>query len=325
MRSAACRRPHPFRSALAAFALLVPALALAAPAAGQGQPERSGAPQRQVVRSGAYEIAFASEPELPLINQPAWLQFTVRNLETGREVAIARLNVGIEDRAGKSVARQVAGGRLRHTFQATGPHTLRVVLQLADGAEVRGTFFIAAVAPARVTLAVWLRALQGVLPATWLTFVHVAAAVAWVGALLFVTAVIHPAALRRPDGAQLLEAAYRRFNPLIAGSLGLLVGTGFLRMGYHGFGVRNSLTLFLTTAYGFALLLKLLAFLAMLGLGLYVALVLVPRLQAAANPHPGEEARRLAVRVAWLTRLELLLGGVAFLLGTLFLQIHFVF
>ena len=62
MSAAATRRHHPFRSALAAFALplVLATLALAAPAAGQGQPEGAAASQRQVVRSGAYEVGRAS-------------------------------------------------------------------------------------------------------------------------------------------------------------------------------------------------------------------------------------------------------------------------
>lgn len=317
MTGARIHRSRPSRRALAALALaLLFALGLPSPALA-GEP--------QVERSAGYEIAFNSDPPVPFVNQAARLQFAAIDAAAGRPAAIAGVNVSIEDPDGKSITRQVAGDRFRHTFQTSGPHILRVLLQLADGTAVRATFFVNTAVPDRVTLGILARSLQGVFPATVLTWLHVAAATVWGGATVFLVAVLHPAALGQPDGPRVLEAAYRRFNPLIAPSLVVLVATGFMRAGYHGFTAGKGFTLFLTTAYGFALLLKLLAFLAMLGLGLYVALALVPRLREGANPDAGAVAARLSRRIALLTGLELFLGGVAFLLGTLFLQIHFIF
>ncbi len=139
--------------------------------------------------------------------------------------------------------------------------------------------------------------------------VHLVAAVAWIGGLIFLAWVARPGARRvlgSPSATDaLLDELERRFSPLANLSLVVLIATGVLQMSadenYGGW-------LRFDNTWAWAMLLKHLAVVAMAIVAGYVALVLEPerrRLQTLATAgYPDKEAAfdlyQRRTRLAWL-------------------------
>ena len=105
---------------------------------------------------------------------------------------------------------------------------------------------------------------------TWyevVVFVHVIAAMVWVGGILFLSLVVVPASRRYPPDvrSRLFADVGRRFRAVGWTALGLLVATGSVQMAARGATARNLLDgSFFTTPFGRVLGAKLLAVLAMM-------------------------------------------------------------
>lgn len=148
-------------------------------------------------------------------------------------------------------------------------------------------------------------------------WLHMAATVAWIGALAALTLVILPAArtsLEADALSRFLEAIQRRLDPLAWISLVVLAGTGLFQMSanpnYTGL-------LSIDNRWAAAILTKHLLFLVMGAVSAYLTWGLLPRLQrnallqAAGKMDPAGAAANAAVlqrQEQRLVRLNLLLG-----------------
>lgn len=143
------------------------------------------------------------------------------------------------------------------------------------------------------------------LASVWL---HVVAAAAWIGALVFVAAILVPvlrrgdpevrARLLRESGPALRRLGWTAFATLIVTGIGNLLGRGFVLADLHG--------RLWWGPFGHALAWKLGLFALVLALSAVHDFRLGPR---AAAAHPGSaEAFRLRRAASWIGRLNLLLA-----------------
>ncbi len=135
-------------------------------------------------------------------------------------------------------------------------------------------------------------------------WVHVAAAVVWIGGLFGLTAIVLPTAYRlAPERRQAaLARLVSRFSPLALVSVELLVITGL----YHTWAHVSDPEALMSTPYGRMLLIKLLLVGAMLLPAAFNLLVARPRLASARSFMTGREARRFRHAVG----MEAVLGGL---------------
>ena len=136
--------------------------------------------------------------------------------------------------------------------------------------------------------------------------IHNLSTAAWLGGLAAL-AVLLPAALRplgRADRTRLAAGVVVRFSALALTAVGLLVATGV----YRALVELPALGDLLDTGYGNALLVKLLIFVPLLGVGAYNRFVLHPRLERAAIGLDADD-RGAAARLRTSVRAELALAG----------------
>ncbi|MCA9902442.1 MAG: CopD family protein [Anaerolineae bacterium] len=145
-------------------------------------------------------------------------------------------------------------------------------------------------------------------------FIHLVATVVWIGGLVILTVLVIPEARRAlAENAALLTLMTRlrkRFTPLSNLSLALLIATGMFQMAgdpnYQG-------VLQFNNQWSIAILLKHIAVIGMVAVGLILQLVTIPALERATfmlergkgNPDDHERLRRQEVRLTWI---NLLLG-----------------
>ncbi len=175
---------------------------------------------------------------------------------------------------------------LTATSTTAGAIRGRAPLALPLGAALLLTFALAGHAGAKA---------QPALPVL-MNWLHLAATSIWAGGVLNLALVLP--LIRGTDALNLVNALVRRFTPLALGGVAVLVLSGAAAA------LREipSLTALRESAYGRALLVKMLCFGVMLALGAYHGLVIGARLRAGARP--------------WLARLRRSLlaeGGVALL------------
>lgn len=138
-------------------------------------------------------------------------------------------------------------------------------------------------------------------------WLHLLAAVVWLGGLLFQSHVLFPQ-LGRHGGSQLAAAVIRRFRPVAWSALVLLVLTGL-----YNFTRLPSLEQLLQSRAGALLALKLVFVLAAIPLAAHRDFKQGPRLVRALES--GEDPSPWLKRVARLDRVVLLLGVIAIYLG----------
>ncbi|MFW6199957.1 MAG: DUF4149 domain-containing protein [Gemmatimonadota bacterium] len=144
-------------------------------------------------------------------------------------------------------------------------------------------------------------------------FVHVLAAVVWLGGMFFLGAVGAPV-LRKVEAADLRASLFReigtRFRGLGWTAIVILVATGMVNLHYRGLLTREvwgELT-FWSTGYGRILATKLFLVAAMIGIQGVHDFALGP---AASKAAPGSPASlRLRKWAAWLARVNTILGVV---------------
>ncbi len=133
-------------------------------------------------------------------------------------------------------------------------------------------------------------------------WLHLSATIVWVGGLLAL-ALIFPRVVRalgNGDGLATLATALPRFSALALVAIQILAITGFYQVWVH---IESPATLG-QTLYGRTFLLKLLALVPLLILGVFNRLVITPRLRALAPPVAGEgdsEESRVVARRLWRT------------------------
>lgn len=147
--------------------------------------------------------------------------------------------------------------------------------------------------------------------------VHGWATALWLGGLLALAVLAVPAlaALPADDRVRLGAAVVVRFSALAVGAVVVLVVTGV----YRALAELPSLDALWTTSYGVALLVKLLIFVVMLGVGAWNRFVIHPRLERAAlGLDPGGDVALARLRVsvrAEVVLAVLVLVAVAVLVG----------
>jgi copper resistance protein D len=145
------------------------------------------------------------------------------------------------------------------------------------------------------------------LVSVWL---HIAAAAAWLGSLVFVAAVLVPV-LRRGD-PQVRAQLFRDSGPALSrlgwGSFALLLVTGLGNLAGRGFELDDATGRLWWGPFGHALAWKLALFAVVLTLSFWHDFRLGPRAAAAAPGSP--EAVRLRRAAAWMGRLNLALALV---------------
>lgn len=135
--------------------------------------------------------------------------------------------------------------------------------------------------------------------------VHGWATALWLGGLLAVMVLAMPAlaALSTDDRVRMGAVVVVRFSALAVGAVVVLVVTGI----YRSLAELPSLSSLWTTSYGVTLLVKLLVFVVMLGVGAWNRFVIHPRLERAAlGLDPGGDAALTRLRIS--VRAEVLLA-----------------
>jgi copper transport protein len=219
--------------------------------------------------------------------------------------------------------REVLGTRFGTMWAiAAGAWVVLGVLAAATGRRWAGSAPLLAVALLPVAYLVLLPALSGhgstqsptgvLFPANAL---HVGAMTAWVGGLVALLVAVPAATRRRPsqERAGLLASVLVRFSAVALVAVGVLAVTGLVQA---FFAIRH-LDLVLTTAYGRAVVIKVVLLLGLIGLGALNRRRTVPRLQAAAQTRrsPGEDGvvlrRTLRTEVALLVAVLAVTGALA--------------
>ncbi len=146
-------------------------------------------------------------------------------------------------------------------------------------------------------------------------WLHLLAAVFWIGGMLFLTIVLAPhlgqfASVK--ERMQLVNAIGRRFRNTGWVAIGLLLTTGVLNLLLRDFHLGQ----FIDTRFGMILSIKLGIVLLMLILALIHDFILGPKLTRLGQASGATlEFIRLRRRVSWLARLNLLLGILVIFLG----------
>lgn len=151
---------------------------------------------------------------------------------------------------------------------------------------------------------------------------HVLAAAAWIGGMLFMMLVLTPGLRRLEDPrvrAQLIRVAGIRFRLVGWICVGTLLTTGFLNLAGRGINASAlSQRAFWHGGYGRMLAWKFALFTAILTLSAVHDWVIGPRAGVAQRAQPGSpDANRLRAMATWFGRLNLLLSITMLVLGIL--------
>ena len=141
--------------------------------------------------------------------------------------------------------------------------------------------------------------------------VHLLAAGAWIGGLIYLAVVLLPV-LRRQDpapAARVLGQLVPRFSTLALASAGVLAVTGVLNLALHTLDPAA----IVDSDYGRLLIVKHLLFLPLLGLGAINNRLVYPRLATALGPGRGPVAGGVVPRVGRAIGAEVVLGGAVLL------------
>ncbi len=156
-------------------------------------------------------------------------------------------------------------------------------------------------------------------------WLHILAAAAWLGGMVFLALVLVPVMRRseyREQASRLVHLTGVRFRTIGWICLGVLVATGFTSLWYRGIGwAALSNAGFWATPFGSLLGWKLLVVAVVLALSAYHDFRIGPRATAAGQAEPGSaEALKLRRQASWMGRLNLLLAMAAVVLGVLLVR-----
>lgn len=143
------------------------------------------------------------------------------------------------------------------------------------------------------------------MPWVFILWIHLLAAVTWIGGMVIISLVIVPVlASREPlsQRTELLRAIGERFSQVGWACIVVLVMTGILNLMH----LAIPLDVLFTTRLGKLLVVKWSLVAGMIGLSIYHDFIAAPRLRFLS---PGDPAYiRLAARMRWSGRLNLILG-----------------
>ena len=158
-----------------------------------------------------------------------------------------------------------------------------------------------------------------------LVWLHILAAVIWIGGMVFLTLVLMPV-LRRPEylgnAAALIRATGMRFRWVGWLCLSLLLVSGTLHVGYRGFGWTDVATgrIFMGP-FGRALGIKLLLVAVIILISALHDFLIGPRASVLGREDAtSPSARRLRRQASWLGRLNILLGLIVIGLGVILVR-----
>lgn len=156
--------------------------------------------------------------------------------------------------------------------------------------------------------------------AVWL---HIAALVAWLGGMFFLTLVVVPvmrAGKYESVSAQLVDEMGVRYRALGWVCLGLLVVTGFTNLLYRGYGLESIVSLEIFRGrFGYILEIKLFLVAIIILLSFLHDFFVGPR-AAQALKRGLEEGEKLRAVSSWIGRVNLLLALVVVFLGVMLVR-----
>lgn len=147
---------------------------------------------------------------------------------------------------------------------------------------------------------------------TWykfIVYVHIIAAIGWVGGILFLGLVAAPAVRRLEDKhrAEVMNEFGVRFRAIGYTLLAILAATGVIQAAFHGATVANVLNgQFFQTSFGRTLGMKLLFIVAMVGVSVAHDFYVGPA--AVRIAEAGHDTARLRKIASWLARITALLA-----------------
>jgi uncharacterized membrane protein len=155
-------------------------------------------------------------------------------------------------------------------------------------------------------------------------FLHITAAIVWLGGMLFLVLVIMPA-LRGPGFREtrlsLVTAVGKAFRPIGWACLIVLGVTGFVNLHFRGMSAILSETSFWRGSFGQVLAAKLVVVALLLALSAAHDFWVGPRALSAAEQQPGSADHiRWRLCATWMGRLTALLALLAVLLGVLLVR-----
>lgn len=150
-------------------------------------------------------------------------------------------------------------------------------------------------------------------------WLHILAAIAWIGGAIFLAAVIVPC-VRRPElrehAALLIQITGRRFKYLGWGCLLILVVTGITNLTFKGLGPALHTSEFWTGPFGSLLAHKISLVLLILVLSAAHDFYIGPRAAESWRTDPDSaRTKRLRKAASWMGRINLLLALVVVALG----------
>jgi uncharacterized membrane protein len=155
-------------------------------------------------------------------------------------------------------------------------------------------------------------------------WIHVLAAMVWVGGMAFLAAVIVPT-IRHPDwrgrAASLIAISGRRFKHIGWGSLLILIATGITNLTFRGLGPALTTSAFWEASFGQILLWKLHLVVLVLLLSAIHDFYIGPRAVAAWESNPNAPStRRLRKAASWMGRINFLLALAIVALAVMLLR-----
>ncbi|HEY8515440.1 MAG TPA: CopD family protein [Candidatus Binatia bacterium] len=156
-------------------------------------------------------------------------------------------------------------------------------------------------------------------------WLHLVAAVVWIGGMVFLAAVVVPA-LRTPELAPsrvaLLHVAGVRFRRIGWIAIGTLLVTGVLNLTLRGYGVAQlGSAAFWQSRFGVVLLLKLLVVAVIVTLSVVHDFVVGPRATRVLRANPtSPEAARIRRNASWLGRANLVLALIVLALAVMLVR-----
>ena len=289
---------------------------------------------RQIQNNGEYEITYFSTPQDPIVNSPTTLFIQVKNSTSGEQLNVLHFVVRFVPPGGNGPqpVRHPFSNSTEFTFNQPGDWFLLFTIGLRNLADFDTTAaFVADVgqgAPAGL-LTAFANVLAVEFPKVYPRWGHIFAVVLWLGMMLHVENTYRqslPESLRIDRFAK----TFRKADIIVALAIGLLISTGVFRAVFvHGISTTSSL---LGSDFGLVLFAKIALASGMVAIGLVNRIVLLPKLERSIVPNgTGAEGtrlvetavpRRVARRMYSLTLLEMAMGVLAILFGTIFAQIH---
>lgn len=153
----------------------------------------------------------------------------------------------------------------------------------------------------------------------FLHFLHIAAAITWVGGMVFAAFILQPVMRRRMTPAERMSLWLDiglRYRWIHWGSFSVLLATGLHKIFFFGYGPQ-----LFVTSYGTWLGIKLILFAAVFALSYHHAYVCGPRLAAVVDKPDSPEYRECLARVSFWGRVNFFCNAAIIVIAA-FLRMH---